>query len=213
MKFGRTGTYLDRRRSSSSKPYSEPSSARFRIPRPVTPFRLRRCKVLDSKAPFDVVLLDLALPGHTRLRGPSRTQKATPEFADRRCLGPRIRYVRCHALWRRRVYLEVTDGRNCLCPEDVMEGSLTPERLCARSAGQLRRAATVHRLKMLTPKQLSIMDLRGLPTSRLHELRSRKRRSTTSRNFAQAQCLLADTGRHRAQNRFRMSSATDDSKI
>jgi len=135
--------------------------------------------VLDGRTPFDVVLLDLALPGTSGFEG----------LLELRTLHPKLPIVVVSALEDPRIVQDVMRygaagfisksadrAEIATALKDVMEGSLTlpkgyrpPEMPQASQAhGDL-----VERLKTLTPKQLSVLRMlrQGLLNKQIaHEL-------------------------------------------
>jgi len=136
-------------------------------------------KVLDSKAPFDVVLLDLALPGTRGFEGLLELRKLHPSLPivvvsaleDPRIVQDVMRYGAAGFISKSADRSEIASAL-----KDVMEGSLTlpkgykPPEAPANSEA---RGDLVHRLKMLTPKQLSVLRMlrQGLLNKQIaHEL-------------------------------------------
>jgi DNA-binding NarL/FixJ family response regulator len=134
---------------------------------------------LDSQPPFDMVLLDLALPGTRGLEG----------LLELRTLHPKLPIVVVSALEDPRIVQDVmrygaagfiskSADRNEIAAalKDVMDGSLTlpkgyrpPETPAAPEAHE----EIVRRLKTLTPKQLSVLRMlrQGLLNKQIaHEL-------------------------------------------
>jgi DNA-binding NarL/FixJ family response regulator len=136
-------------------------------------------KELGTRTPFDVVLLDLALPGTRGFEG----------LLELRTLYPSVPIVVVSALEDPRIVQDVmrygaagfiskSAGRAEIAAalKDVMDGSLTlpkgyrPQEVPAASD---ERDDLVHRLKMLTPKQLSVLRMlrQGLLNKQIaHEL-------------------------------------------
>lgn len=136
-------------------------------------------KVLDSRAPFDVVLLDLALPGTRGFEGLLELRKLHPSLPivvvsaleDPRIVQDVMRYGAAGFISKSADRSEIASAL-----KDVMEGSLTlpkgykPPEAPANSEA---RGDLVHRLKMLTPKQLSVLRMlrQGLLNKQIaHEL-------------------------------------------
>lgn len=136
-------------------------------------------KVLDSKVPFDVVLLDLALPGTRGFDGLLELRKLHPSLPivvvsaleDPRIVQDVMRYGAAGFISKSADRSEIASAL-----KDVMDGSLTlpkgykpPE----APADSEARGDLVHRLKMLTPKQLSVLRMlrQGLLNKQIaHEL-------------------------------------------
>ena len=136
-------------------------------------------KVLDSKVPFDIVLLDLALPGTRGFEGLLELRKLHPSLPivvvsaleDPRIVQDVMRYGAAGFISKSADRSEIASAL-----KDVMDGSLTlpkgykpPEAPTASEA----RGDLVHRLKMLTPKQLSVLRMlrQGLLNKQIaHEL-------------------------------------------
>ena len=135
--------------------------------------------VLDSKVPFDIVLLDLALPGTRGFEGLLELRKLHPSLPivvvsaleDPRIVQDVMRYGAAGFISKSADRSEIASAL-----KDVMDGSLTlpkgykpPEAPSASEAhGDL-----VQRLKMLTPKQLSVLRMlrQGLLNKQIaHEL-------------------------------------------
>lgn len=136
-------------------------------------------KVLDSRTPFDVVLLDLALPGTRGFEGLLELRKLHPSLPivvvsaleDPRIVQDVMRYGAAGFISKSADRSEIASAL-----KDVMEGSLTlpkgykPPEAPANSEA---RGDLVHRLKMLTPKQLSVLRMlrQGLLNKQIaHEL-------------------------------------------
>jgi len=136
-------------------------------------------KVLDSKVPFDVVLLDLALPGTRGFEGLLELRKLHPSLPivvvsaleDPRIVQDVMRYGAAGFISKSADRSEIASAL-----KDVMDGSLTlpkgykPPEAPANSEA---RGDLVHRLKMLTPKQLSVLHMlrQGLLNKQIaHEL-------------------------------------------
>lgn len=135
--------------------------------------------VLDSKMPFDVLLLDLALPGTRGFEGLLELRKLHPSLPivvvsaleDPRIVQDVMRYGAAGFISKSADRAEIASAL-----KDVMEGSLTlpkgykpPE----APANFEARGDLVHRLKMLTPKQLSVLRMlrQGLLNKQIaHEL-------------------------------------------
>lgn len=136
-------------------------------------------KVLDSKVPFEVVLLDLALPGTRGFDGLLELRKLHPSLPivvvsaleDPRIVQDVMRYGAAGFISKSADRSEIASAL-----KDVMDGSLTlpkgykpPE----APADSEARGDLVHRLKMLTPKQLSVLRMlrQGLLNKQIaHEL-------------------------------------------
>ncbi|ADJ24919.1 two component transcriptional regulator, LuxR family [Hyphomicrobium denitrificans ATCC 51888] len=136
-------------------------------------------KVLESKTPFDIVLLDLALPGTRGFEGLLELRKLHPSLPivvvsaleDPRIVQDVMRYGAAGFISKSADRSEIASAL-----KDVMEGSLTlpkgykpPEAPTNAEA----RGDLVHRLKMLTPKQLSVLRMlrQGLLNKQIaHEL-------------------------------------------
>ena len=136
-------------------------------------------KVLDSKMPFDIVLLDLALPGTRGFEGLLELRKLHPSLPivvvsaleDPRIVQDVMRYGAAGFISKSADRSEIASAL-----KDVMDGSLTlpkgykpPEAPTDSEA----RGDLVHRLKMLTPKQLSVLRMlrQGLLNKQIaHEL-------------------------------------------
>lgn len=135
--------------------------------------------VLDSKMPFDVVLLDLALPGTRGFEGLLELRKLHPSLPivvvsaleDPRIVQDVMRYGAAGFISKSADRSEIASAL-----KDVMDGSLTlpkgykPPEAPAHAEG---RGDLVHRLKMLTPKQLSVLRMlrQGLLNKQIaHEL-------------------------------------------
>jgi DNA-binding NarL/FixJ family response regulator len=136
-------------------------------------------KVLDSRTLFDVVLLDLALPGTRGFEGLLELRKLHPSLPivvvsaleDPRIVQDVMRYGAAGFISKSADRSEIASAL-----KDVMEGSLTlpkgykPPEAPANSEA---RGDLVHRLKMLTPKQLSVLRMlrQGLLNKQIaHEL-------------------------------------------
>jgi DNA-binding NarL/FixJ family response regulator len=136
-------------------------------------------KVLDSKTPFDIVLLDLALPGTRGFEGLLELRKLHPSLPivvvsaleDPRIVQDVMRYGAAGFISKSADRSEIASAL-----KDVMDGSLTlpkgykPPEAPSDSEG---RGDLVHRLKMLTPKQLSVLRMlrQGLLNKQIaHEL-------------------------------------------
>lgn len=135
-------------------------------------------KVLEGKEPFDIVLLDLALPGTRGFEGLLELRKLHPSLPivvvsaleDPRIVQDVMRYGAAGFVSKSADRSEIATAL-----KDVMDGSLTlpkgyrpPEVPPAEGRGDL-----VHRLKMLTPKQLSVLHMlrQGLLNKQIaHEL-------------------------------------------
>jgi DNA-binding NarL/FixJ family response regulator len=135
--------------------------------------------VLDSKIPFDILLLDLALPGTRGFDGLLELRKLHPSLPivvvsaleDPRIVQDVMRYGAAGFVSKSADRSEIATAL-----KDVMEGSLTlpkgykpPEAPAASEA----RGDLVQRLKTLTPKQLSVLRMlrQGLLNKQIaHEL-------------------------------------------
>jgi DNA-binding NarL/FixJ family response regulator len=136
-------------------------------------------KVLESKEAFDIVLLDLALPGTRGFEGLLELRKLHPSLPivvvsaleDPRIVQDVMRYGAAGFVSKSADRSEIATAL-----KDVMDGSLTlpkgykpPEvPLDSEARGDL-----VQRLKMLTPKQLSVLNMlrQGLLNKQIaHEL-------------------------------------------
>jgi len=136
-------------------------------------------KVLDSKIPFDIVLLDLALPGTRGFEGLLELRKLHPSLPivvvsaleDPRIVQDVMRYGAAGFVSKSADRSEIAAALKA-----VMDGSVTlpkgysPPEAPPTAEG---RADLVQRLKMLTPKQLSVLRMlrQGLLNKQIaHEL-------------------------------------------
>lgn len=136
-------------------------------------------KELQGRVPFDVVLLDLALPGTRGLEGLLELRMLHPKvpivvvsaFEDPRIIQD---VMRCGAAG----FVSKSANRQEIAAalKDVMDGSLTlPKGYLAPELPQASegRSDLVQRLKTLTPKQLSVLRMlrQGLLNKQIaHEL-------------------------------------------